>query len=176
MDTITCCFTGHRLQKLPFRFNETDPRCLKLKKILASEVERLIEEKSVSHFISGMAIGVDMFAAEAVLKLKRKHRGITLEAAVPCDGQDAKWSEPLRKRYHKLLDKCDRTTQTEKQYTADCMHKRNRYMVDSSDHVIAVWDGTPSGTGVTVRYALEKKKKLTVIHPVTMEVQYFNYE
>lgn len=46
MDTITCCFTGHRLQKLPFRFNETDPRCLKLKKILASEVERLIEEKA----------------------------------------------------------------------------------------------------------------------------------
>ena len=175
MNQRTCCFTGHRLQKLPFRFNEMDPQCLKLKKVLASEIERLITEEDISHFISGMAIGVDMFAAEAVLKLKRKHRGTTLEAAIPCDNQDAKWTEPLRIRYQKLLEKCDRTTQTEKHYTADCMHKRNRYMVDSSDYVIAVWDGSPSGTGVTVRYAMEKKRKLTVIHPVTMEVQYYNY-
>ena len=59
MNQRTCCFTGHRLQKLPFRFNEMDPRCLKLKKVLASEIERLITEEDISHFISGMAIGVD---------------------------------------------------------------------------------------------------------------------
>lgn len=170
MSRVSCCFTGHRLQKLPFRFNESDPRCVQLKNILLSEIERMITENDVTHFISGMAIGVDMFAAEIVLELRSRYPGITLEAAIPCDGQDARWIEPLRERYRKLLTLCDKITQTEKRYTAECMHKRNRYMVDSSEYAIAVWDGNPSGTGVTVRYAKEKQKKLTVIHPVTLEL------
>lgn len=55
-----CCFTGHRPQSLPFQFREQDKRCQRLKQVLRSEMEKQIEEHSVNHFISGMAIGVDM--------------------------------------------------------------------------------------------------------------------
>ena len=48
-------------------------------------MEKQIEEHSVNHFISGMAIGVDMYAAEIVLDLKAKYPQITLEAAVPAN-------------------------------------------------------------------------------------------
>ena len=34
--------------------------------------------------------------------------------------------------------------------------KKNEYMVDNSDYVIAVWNGKPSGTGNTVTYARKK--------------------
>ena len=27
----SCCFTGHRPAKLPWRYDESDPRCLRLK-------------------------------------------------------------------------------------------------------------------------------------------------
>ena len=34
----TCCFTGHRSQKLPWGENETDERCEEMKKTLRGEI------------------------------------------------------------------------------------------------------------------------------------------
>lgn len=150
-----CCFTGHRPQSLPFRFNENDERCVDLKRRLKENITKLINENGVTHFISGMAIGVDMYAAEIVLELKETYPHISLEAAIPCENQSEKWNKQLRNRYMDILDKCDIRTVLQKDYTADCMHKRNRYMVDKSAFVIAVWNGKPSGTGKTVKYAEE---------------------
>lgn len=56
----TCAFTGHRPQNLPFGFNEEDERCIDLKKTLREQIINLIENEGVTHFISGMAIGVEM--------------------------------------------------------------------------------------------------------------------
>ena len=53
-------------------------------------------------------------------------------------------------------------------YTPDCMEKRNRYMVNACDVVIAVWDGRPSGTGKTVQYAKEQGKEIIVIDPKSL--------
>ena len=69
----TCAFTGHRPQNLPFRFNENDDRCIALKQKLRDCIVQLIEQEGVRHFISGMAIGVDMYAAEIVLELKAEY-------------------------------------------------------------------------------------------------------
>lgn len=165
-----CCFTGHRPQSLPFRFDEQDERCVRLKSLLRKEIERQITESGVTAFISGMAIGVDMYAAEIVLELKAVYPELTLEAAVPCASQADKWSAAMQKRYRDILRRCDKTTLIQRDYDNDCMHKRNRYMVDSSDTVIAVWNGRPSGTGKTVRYAVNQGKTVTVIDPVTFSI------
>ena len=79
MKKKTCCFTGHRPQSLPFGFNENDARCAALKKALREQIIHLSEKENVTHFISGMAIGIDMYAAEIVLDLKKSYPGITLE-------------------------------------------------------------------------------------------------
>lgn len=164
-DKKVCCFTGHRPQSLPFGFNEQDERCVKLKRLLREEIERQITEEGVTHFISGMAIGVDMYAAEIVLNLKAKYPHITLESAIPCETQAVKWPSVLRERYYLIASKCDKETTIQRHYTADCMHRRNRYMVDCSDTVIAVWDGRPGGTGKTVAYAEAKGKIVILINP-----------
>ena len=170
MKTKTCCFTGHRPQSLPFGFNENDSRCAALKQTLREQIIRLIEEENVTHFISGMAIGIDMYAAEIVLNLKKSYPGITLESAIPCETQAVKWSVALRERYYDIAAKCDKETMLQTHYTPDCMDKRNRYMVDHSDVVIAVWSGRPSGTSKTVTYALAKGKPVVVIDPVSLAV------
>lgn len=164
-DKKVCCFTGHRPQSLPFGFNEQDERCVKLKRLLREEIERQITEEGVTHFISGMAIGVDMYAAEIVLEVKAKYPQITLESAIPCETQAVKWSSMLRERYYLIASKCDKESMIQRHYTADCMHKRNRYMVDCSDTVIAVWDGRPGGTGKTVAYAESKGRTVVIINP-----------
>lgn len=110
MKTKKCAFTGHRPQSLPFGFNEADERCIALKQKLRDEIIRQIEENGVTHFITGMAIGVDMFAAEIVLGLKSAYNGITLECAFPCETQAEKWSEALRDRYFDIASKCDKET------------------------------------------------------------------
>ena len=77
----TCAFTGHRPKGLGYP--ESDGRCAALKEKLRSLIVKLMEEEGVTHFISGMAQGVDMYAAEIVLELKKQHPQITLECAIP---------------------------------------------------------------------------------------------
>lgn len=104
-----CCFTGHRPKSLPFGYNEEEPSCKKLKELLSDNIERQITENGVTHFISGMAMGVDIFAAEAVLKLKEKYPQIKLECAIPCETQANKWSEGWRNRYFDIIGRSDDT-------------------------------------------------------------------
>lgn len=166
-----CSFTGHRPQNLPFGFNEEDERCVLLKEIILGKVEMLITQFNVTHFISGMAIGIDIFAAEIVLSLKEKYPHIKLECAIPCETQSIKWSEPLRDRYYDILSKCDKETLLQTRYTKDCMQKRNQYMVDNSDFIIAVWNDKASGTGYTVRYAESKGKTVIAVNPEDLKIK-----
>lgn len=166
----TCAFTGHRPQNLPFRFDESDERCVALKSKLRECIIKLIEQENVRHFITGMAIGVDMYAAEIVLQLKEIYPYITLEAAIPCETQASRWSEPLRDRYYRIAELCDKETMLQTRYTPDCMQKRNRYMVDHADFILAVWDGSPSGTGMTTTYARSSGKTVWTIDPNTLSV------
>jgi len=161
----TVCFTGHRPQTITYLWDETSQQSLELKSKIKKAIIHLIENKDVKHFISGMALGVDMIAAEIVLELKDEYPEITLECAIPCETQASKWSEKYRYRYFKIVEMSDKETLLQTHYTADCMHKRNRYMVDNSDYVIAVWDGSPSGTGKTVVYAKENNKTILQIKP-----------
>lgn len=106
----TCAFTGHRPQSLPFGFDESDKRCTSLKSVMRDQIVALIENEGVTHFITGMALGVDMYAAEIVLDLKSKYPHITLESAIPCETQAIKWSVASRERYYNIAAKCDKET------------------------------------------------------------------
>ena len=90
----TCAFTGHRPKGLGYP--ESDGRCTALKEKLRALIVKLIEEEGVTHFISGMAQGVDMYAAEIVLELKKQYPQITLECAIPYERQAVRWPEALR--------------------------------------------------------------------------------
>ena len=79
----TCCFTGHRPEKLPWRTDEQDPRCILLKRSIEQEIEGLYR-RGFRHFISGMAMGCDLYFAEAALKLREKYLNLSVEGAVPC--------------------------------------------------------------------------------------------
>ena len=101
----------------------------------------------------------------------KEPRNNHLESAIPCESQAEKWTEKQRDRYFEIASKCDKETLIQHHYTSDCMHKRNRYMVDQADFIIAVWDGRPSGTGKTVQYAQRQGKLVTIINPRTMLVE-----
>jgi len=150
----TCCFTGHRPQKLPWGYNEADERCAELKNKLIKTTEKAIH-KGYEQFISGMALGTDVYFAEAVLRLKENYPHIKLECAIPYIGQCAAyWPEAHQKRYYALIEKCDIKTLLSKKYYRGCLMARNRYMVDQSSFMIAVYNQALSGgTYSTIKYA-----------------------
>ena len=161
----TCCFTGPRPEKLPWGDNEEDERCRALKLRLRDAVETAYDE-GMRHFICGMARGCDFYFAEAVLALRARRPGVTLEAAVPCPSQPEGWLTADRERWRRLLALCDMETLVQDHYTPGCMLRRNRYMVDHSALVIAVYDGTNGGTRRTLEYALRQKVPFVDIPPV----------
>lgn len=148
----SCCFTGHRPMKLPWGTNENDPRCFALKAELAARLEAAYQ-LGYRRFICGMAIGCDMYFAEAVLELRRVYPDVLLEAAIPCGSQPDKWCRKDRLRYNTLIDSADEVNVLQVEYSADCMMKRNYYMVDKSSMLIACYDGKPGGTMKTILYA-----------------------
>ena len=167
----SCAFTGHRPQSLPFNFAEDDNKYRRLKEIMREIIVDLIENKGVTRFISGMAVGVDMLASEIVLEEKKGYPEIQLECALPCETQSIRWRVDQQERYYQILATCDKTTMLQHAYTKDCMKKRNYYMVDNADYIVAVWNGRPSGTGSTVQYALKREKKIIVIDPNNLDME-----
>lgn len=160
----TCCFSGYRPEKLPWGQNENDSRCLILKEKLY-DIVSAVYTSGIRHYICGMALGSDTFFCEAVLQFREDHPDLTLEAALPCEDQAARWSEAQRSRYFKLIGQCDVETFVGKKYTPDCMMRRNRYMVDHSSILIAVYDGRFGGTMHTVGYAKANGLEIIQIKP-----------
>ena len=165
---LTCCFTGHRPEKLGFERGgaaETE-----LKNRISGAILRMIQERDALHFISGMALGVDTYAAQSVLKLREIYPEITLECAVPCRGQEKRWKKEDRDVYAEILSRADKVTVLQDRYTPFCMQLRDAYMVESADIVLAVWDGGASGgTAYTVRCAEKLGKPVVILPPEAEE-------
>ncbi len=158
----TCCFTGHRPDKLPWGLDENSAECRKLRIEIAIQLEAL-HSAGIAHFISGMALGCDLLFAEAVLAMREEYDDVTLEAAVPCDSQANSWPEEQKERYNAILSSCDTVTFVQHQYTLGCMLRRNRYMVDNSSVLLACFNGSSGGTMNTLLYARRQGVKTIII-------------
>lgn len=159
----TCCCTGHRPKGFPFQYGiDTDKHNAYLQ-TLERKIKFAIIAYGITNFISGMAIGVDMDFAEIILKLRNQYP-IALECAIPCPNQTLKWNDKDNFRYANILTCADKISLISEQYTPDCMLKRNRYMVDNSELIIAVFNGIEKGgTWYTIQYAKNKHKLIESI-------------
>ena len=172
MAEIACAFTGHRPKSFPWGYNESAPDCVLLKEVLAAQITSLMEQ-GVTDFLSGMAQGTDLWCAQIVLDLRKKNPALKLHCILPCEGQECKWTASAQERYHSILAQANEVVYVGQKYSRDCMLKRNRYLVDHSAILLAVYNGTwRSGTGATVRYALKQKQEVIIIDPITRNISH----
>jgi len=161
-----CAFTGHRPKKFPWGYNETDARCVALKKELAAQIAKLVDA-GYTDFLSGMAEGTDTWAALAVLAMKKENPALNLHCILPCEEQADKWSVSARELYFSILNRADSVVYVSREYSKDCMLKRNRYLVDHASCLLAVYNGEQrGGTAMTVRYARKMGRKTILLEPV----------
>jgi uncharacterized phage-like protein YoqJ len=150
--------TGHRPNKL-WGYKLEQPAYRELYRRL----QQVVLEHNGTHLISGMALGVDTVFALLALNMP----GVTLECAIPCSNQTARWLNKTDvERYNAILSRADVVTYVSREpYTAGCMQARNEYMVNTCDLLIAVWDGSRGGTANCVNYAKTVSKPIVVINP-----------
>lgn len=127
------------------------------------EFENLLTEiidGGADTFLCGMARGFDLFAAEAVLKLKDEGKDLKLIACVPCPGQEKYFGKEEKDKYYEISSRCDEVKVLSDRYFKGCMQMRDRYMVDNSSTLIAYCRKDVGGTAFTVNYAVKKNKKI----------------
>ena len=145
-------------------YNRNDKKHQEYLRLLEYIIERDISRKGFNYFISGGAIGADMDFAETVIRLREKYPYIRLEIAIPCANQDLKWREEEKKRYQNILVNADVVNILFSGYSPWCMDRRNRYMVDKSEKLLAIWNASEkSGTYNTIRYANKINKQIDYI-------------
>lgn len=131
-------FTGHRPDKLVGRIDAVN-QCV------AEFLDRVKPDK----VISGMARGVDTIAA-----LKAREKKIPYVAAVPFMSQVTNHSDEDCATWVSLIqDAVDVKIVCEGGYAVWKFQKRNEWMVDNCDLLVAVWDGSRGGTANCIDYA-----------------------
>lgn len=153
MDKKTCCVTGHR--DLPQK------EINRVKNALHHEIEQAIAD-GFTCFMSGFADGVDQFFAEIVLEAQKTNPSLALIAVLPY----RKRLDSLNKnaRTYSMLEACADVVVIQEEYQPSVYSHRNRYMVEHSDRVIAVYDGREKGGTVsTIRFAHMMGKELREI-------------
>lgn len=159
-----CSFSGYRPSKLPFRWDKKSDGYRRIWELIRDEITALAEN-GVRFFQTGMARGIDLMCGEIVLELQKKYP-IELICAVPCLDQYAGWSEEDRETYDRLTRTAANVIHvTGESYSSGCMLKRNRYLVDTAQYLIAVFDGKKGGTMFTINYAKQQKRTIVILNP-----------
>jgi len=124
-------------------------------------IHNILSEKKPDKFLSGFAMGVDLWAAQIAFKLN-----IPVKAVIPFPDQDKMYEEKYKKIYAKFLAKSESHIISESYYPA-VYQDRNEYMVDECDLLIAVFHDSliKSGTRNCIAYAKAQKKEIIIVNP-----------
>ena len=144
-----CCFTGHRPSKLK-QDEQTNKRSL------TAAIEQAIA-RGFTTFITGMAQGTDIWAAEIVLEKRLRYPDLKLICAIPHPDFEKSWRAEWQKRYNAVRSAADLERTICPAYSKAAYQKRNIWMVDHSALLIAVFNGEPGGTLNTIQYAQQNQ-------------------
>ena len=156
---MVIAITGHRPNKFGNDYDLTSPLILNIRK----ELVNIWYDLKPEYMISGMALGIDTLWAQIAIEAGEPYK---LIAAVPFKGQEKMWPKKSQDEYFRLLNKAHEIVYvSEPGYAAWKMQKRNEWMVDNCDKLIAVWDESEGGTANCVKYAKKKEKEIIHINP-----------
>lgn len=165
----TCCFIQHYSQNNLFESENENPCLLEFRAKLKETLISLIENFSVTNFISGMALGLEQCSAEVVIELKAKLPNITLEGVLPYESQDIDWTEFQRDKYYSIMQKIDKEVLLQHHYSSDCMRRRDLYMINKSKYIILCTSNTSEIDNI-VSYAKSSGRIVFIIDLNTLNI------
>ena len=146
-----CAITGHR--SLPQDFSREH----------LMEVLRSLILQGVTDFYNGLAIGFDLITAEVLVELRAEYPHIKIHGCIPFYGQEIAFPKEDKLRYVQLVKECDDTVVLSDEYHKGCYFKRNDYMVERADVLLAYCHSQKGGAAYTVRSFARKKGGVNIL-------------
>lgn len=127
---------------------------------LVAFAEEQILAEAPKIVVSGMALGWDLAVAVAAIRLREQGMDIRLRSVLPFASQYVKWRDPKAAFiWTKVLCKADEVILLQRGAPNGSVQaifwldERNHAMVDMSEKVIALWNGSSGGTKNCLGYA-----------------------
>ena len=142
MNECVCAITGHRPSRFKFKYSEDYALCKKSNANMLEVFRKLHDEKEVRRYYVGGALGVDMWAAEQILRLKEQpgYEDIELVVALPFVGHDAKWDQRSKRRMKLSLQQSSKKEVIGNEDGRESYITRNSDMVDQANYLVAGYD------------------------------------
>lgn len=163
-----CCFSGHRAEKLQASESE-------IKAWLECRITGAIAEGYVT-FLTGMGMGVDIWAAQIIARRKVQNPALHLIAVIPYPGFEARWSKDWQNRYQELLKQADVVRYMADHYTPDALEKRTAFLLNHSACVIAYYNGEVGTTRSLIDQAYRQGLETVVGIPTRRYENYIAYD
>lgn len=178
-------FTGHRPNKL-YGYKDNEQWDKLREKIIELLANIAAYDNSIRGIVGG-ALGFDTKAWYALDSVKYDYGDdaqIEIEMAIPFEEQDVKWPAESRNIYKECKEHSDYLTYVdtlddykvpntaEGKYNSKKLFKRNEYIANNSDILIACVRDMKSGSGHCIDYfkKVNPGKTLIIINPDTLEV------
>lgn len=170
----SCAITSQRPTRFKFKYQEYMTSCKRLKKRL-HDVFAELYQRGVRRFYVGGALGVDLWAGEILLEMRRQEEYQKLEIVLvyPFPALRVPSLVMARERLRHLKENCDQFVMGSKVVGAQGYRERTAYMVEHADYLVAVCDDEPagpSGVEAALRMAEARKLPVVLIHPATGRV------
>lgn len=155
----TVAFTGFRPAK--FRRIAPDKDMDTLREGVIGRCEMAVEwlaERGYNTFITGMAEGFDLWAAGAVLSVKKFYPDLRLIAFIPHPEQTERFSTESLMLYREILTFTDERFCVSDRHTSCCYFDRNRLMLAHSSLLVCYYDDLGIDSGGT-KFTVENAQK-----------------
>ena len=107
------------------------------------------------YFLTGMAVGFDLVAADIALSLRTELKGLRVVAVIPFEGMQSRFSESQRALFERVCCAADEVICLAPKYSVAAYTVRNNFLVDNASAIITYFDGSKGGTAYTVRRAVK---------------------
>ncbi len=159
-----CVVAGHYPHELRGKGDENHEDSTKIKKLLRKKLKDLIED-GTTYFYCGMELGVELWAGEILLDLKKTYPDITIHSVIASEHRADDWSDEDRERYFdEVLPNCDEETYASCQNDEEAIPYRNKYLTTLADVFLIFWNGNElTDTAGLIRKATKKRKQVNII-------------
>ncbi|WP_192598150.1 SLOG family protein [Sporosarcina limicola] len=148
--------TGYKQHELGI-FDEQHPGIQFIKKALNKRLSTLLDEGLEWVILSGQ-LGVETWAAEVVIELKKEYPQLKYAVITPFLDQEKNWNDTRKENYHSIVAKADyQISLTKKPYEAPWQFiEKDKFFMRNSDGILIVYDEENEGSPKFVKKAAER--------------------